>query len=45
MTRPSSPCCPPPRRYVMELAHVNISRFVCSIARYVGLPVAAVRVE
>ena len=45
MTRPSSPCCPPPQRYAMELAHAKISLFVCSIAAYVGLPGAAVRVE
>ena len=45
MTRPSSPCCPPPRRDAMDLAHANILRCVCSIAAYVGLPGAAVRVE
>ena len=45
MNRPSSPCFPPPRRDVMELTHTKISRCVCSIAAYVGLPGAAVRVE
>ena len=45
MTRPSSTCCPPPRRDNMELAHANSLRCVCSISAYVGLPGAAVRVE
>ena len=43
MTRPSLPCCPPPRRDAMDLAHAKILRCVCSIAAYVGLPGAAVR--
>ena len=45
MTRPSPPCCPPRQRYVMELAHANISRCVCSIDAYVGLSGAAVRID
>ena len=45
MTRPSLPCCPPPRKYAMEIAHVKIFRCVCSIAAYVGLPGASVRVD
>ena len=45
VNRPSLPCCPPPHRDTMELAHANILRCVCSIATYVGLPGAAVRVE
>ena len=45
MTRFSSPCCPPPRRDAMELAHANILRCVCLISAYVGLPGAEVRVE
>ena len=45
MTRPSSPCCPSPRRYAMEIAHANISRWFFSIAAYVGLPGAAVTVK
>ena len=45
MTRPSSTCCLPPWRYVMELAYANISRCVCSIAAYVGFPGAVFRVE
>ena len=45
MTRPSLPCCPPPRRDAMELAHAKILCCVCSIAAYVGFPGAVVRVE
>ena len=45
MTRPSSPCCPPPRRDAMELAHAKILHCVCSIYAYVGLPGTAARVE
>ena len=45
MTRPSSPCCPPPKKDVMELAHANILHCVCSIAAYVGLSGPAVRIE
>ena len=45
MTRPSFPCCTPPQRYAMELAHENILRCVCLIAAYVDLPGDAVRVE
>ena len=45
MTRPSSPCCPPPQRDAIELAHANILRCVCLIAAYMGLPGVAVRVE
>ena len=42
MTRPSLPCFP---KDVMELAHANISRCVCLIAAYMGLPGAVVRVK
>ena len=45
MTRPISPCCPPPRRDAIELAHAKILRCVCLIAVYVGLPGAVVRVK
>ena len=45
MTRPSSPFCPPPCRDAMEIAHAKISRCVCSIYAYMGLPGAAVRVK
>ena len=45
MTRPSLPCCLTPRKDVMKLAYANISRCVCSIAAYMGLPGAVVRVK
>ena len=45
MTRHSLPCCSPPQRDVMELAYAKISCCVFSIAAYVGLPGAAVRVD
>ena len=37
MTRPSLPCCPPPRRDAMELAHAKISQrvlFDCHIGGF-----------